>query len=68
MGSLFWIRFVQFGLGLGTAVSLALTALFLAKGQADWVFTLVLLFTFTLASLAVTLNRSEANVHHPKVG
>ncbi len=64
---MFWVRFVQFGLALGASVSLGLTVFFLGKGQADWVFTLVLLFTFVISSLAVTLNRSEANVHQPKL-
>ena len=65
--ALFWVRFVQFGLALGTAVSLSLTVFFLAQGQADWVFTLVLLFTFEISSLADSKNRSESNVHQPKL-
>ena len=61
----FLVRFVQFGLAIGMTLSLAFTSTGFAMGDVNWIFGLVLFFTFSLSSVAVALNRSESNVHNP---
>lgn len=61
----FFVRFVQFGLAIGMSLSLMLAVGSLATGSDYAALGGVLFFTFALTNLAVTLNRSPANVHHP---
>ena len=61
----FFVRFVQFGLAIGMALSLMVAVASLATGGNYAALGGVLFFTFALTNLAVTLNQSPANVHHP---
>jgi hypothetical protein len=58
-------RFVQFSMYMGMALSLVVAVVSFVRGEEYSLLALVLFFTFAVTGLAVTLNRSEANVHHP---
>jgi hypothetical protein len=50
---------------MGMALSLVVAVVSFVRGEEYSLLALVLFFTFAVTGLAVTLNRSEANVHHP---